>query len=277
MGKTPQMLTSVVREYADDWQAQLDEAAATIARLQAIIDGTTPPPPPPPVVWPRLWVDVSWWQDKSLPWVALDKANVIGNIVRMTRDRVQDQRAPMHVADARAANKMVRGYGWADPTVNRAEQVDAVVLACKTHRPEAWAVDAEQWWRDWSKWWLALEGKIPKSEVPKYTPAQLSEFYRLMALEVQQATGLETWTYTGTWFIAEYALPMLGWLHSFKSWLAHYVNVPTGVQSAEVIVAAAEKLATVKPWLIAGQPLPLLRQFSSTLILRPLPEDGEGK
>lgn len=248
-----------------------------------------PEPFPPPLVLPvaeGLSIDVSWWQDKSMPWFALEAAGVTGITVRMTVDSRQDERAALHVADARAVSptwderKWVDGYGWADPTVSIQRQLAAVVQAVETHQPETWWVDAEQYWKDWAKWWQALRGEIPKAQVPIFKPNDLSEFYRIMTQDIEQAIyPCPVGEYTGTWFVAEYAMPMLGWLNRFKTWRAHYYD--RGVAGAGYVVTA-ERLQELARTIGRGWKLEAMkdedrRQISSTMVLKPLPEDGAGK
>lgn len=242
-----------------------------------------PTPPEPPPAHPVMSIDVSWWQDKPMPWVALKRAGVSEIIVRMWLDRRQDERAPMHIRDALKAAARIRGYGWGDPTVRIPDQVKAAVQAVEQASVvialASMAVDAQQYWKDWNKWWAALRGEIPRSQIPVFSSRDLSEFYRLLCAEIETAIRpVPVELYTGTWLVNEWARQMLEWMHRYRNWIAHYID--RGVAGAGYVVTA-ERLKEIaagvgQPWLLAGQPKASRRQFSSTMILLPTEDDGVG-
>ncbi len=162
-----------------------------------------------------LGVDVSHWND-VVDFETLSRGGVSFAVVKISQgSQLRDGRRIQHHAAARRAGLLTGGYHWCDPTHDPAAQVENFLRASDGLELDFFAVDVEQYWRDWNEW---SARKITRC----LPPAQISRCARQVAEGIARHTAKPTLIYTRATFVQAYAAPMLEWLGQWEVWLAQY-------------------------------------------------------
>jgi hypothetical protein len=167
-----------------------------------------------------LGIDVSGWQDPDKVDYAGLKAHGFGFVVVKLGQFLTEE----HIALAQAAGLEVGGYWWNDALVAPAYQVVQIAASVARFGLRFVALDVEQFWRDWLKYWPWLRGEITLEELPKFTPAQISANALQVMAGVRVAIKVPLLIYTAHWFVNGWARPILDWIGDYESWLAQFVD-----------------------------------------------------
>jgi hypothetical protein len=175
---------------------------------------------------PTLVVDYALWDTDIRPLELID-GGVTDVILRIGRAQILD---PQFLRNgekiAKTGYLRLHGYFWDDPIFSATMQAEfAVETVRKSGLPvlSIWA-DQEQWWGSWEKWCLAVNKKIPWSEVPVLKAGNLDLHFRIFAEALNSM-----WPgghYGGRGFITSYAPAMAKWLGKYKIWFAAWMKQP---------------------------------------------------
>lgn len=188
-------------------------------------------------------VDVSLWQDAgelTRAQCQIMKDNGCGfAVIRAGGSFYQDPELIRHIDNFYTVGIPIGLYLWGDLIYNPQEQVDWWASIADPYRSivQCYCLDAEQWWTDWAKWRAYSRGEIPRSAVPKATPAQISERYRLMAVRMREVFERPSFIYTGGWFIRYEAPAMASWINAgnYPFWNAEYRYGPNNMPYAQLL------------------------------------------
>lgn len=97
-------------------------------------------------------------------------------------------------------------YGWADPTAPLGNQLTRFETLVNRFHPDFVAMDMEQYWQQWSQYWKYLNGEITDSQVDKFAPTYLNQFYGAYYEGIRKF-GLLALAYTAAWFVSGYVRP----------------------------------------------------------------------
>ena len=129
-----------------------------------------------------------------------------------------------HVFHAREAGMRIGGYWWNDPLDDPAWQARQILTSIKTLNLEFAALDMEQYWSNWDKWYQAVNNMLPWAKIPKFTMKQIDNNAHQVIQLVSAEIKIPWLLYSADWFIEGYALSVNDWLANYKTWCAHYVE-----------------------------------------------------
>lgn len=167
----------------------------------------------------EIWTDVSHW------WPGLDYALLSqwldGFIIKATSGSYSID--PMYrehydyIGDLASRSP----YHWNDPLSNDNQSVALLVGTVDNDEREFIMVDSEQWWADWSKWRAWIRREIPASQVPKLSPARISESAYNICNKLTQMRE-RVLLYTNMYFVLQYSPQMLDWIGDVDVCYAQY-------------------------------------------------------
>ena len=167
-----------------------------------------------------LGIDVSGYQDPEKVNYAELRAHGFGFVVVKLDQYLTEE----HVTLARAAGLEVGGYYWNDPLSSPSYQAGRIRREVERLGLRFAALDVEQFWKDWGLYWQWTQKKITLSQLPKFTPAEISENARMVMGLVNLSVTVPWLVYTADWFIQGWAAQMLNWLVRYQTWVAQYVG-----------------------------------------------------
>jgi hypothetical protein len=172
-----------------------------------------------------LVIDVSRYENRMDP-VILQSNGVALPIIKCSSGKTEDTGFRAHAATALRVYKKIAVYHWIDPTISALENSNTVLnLLSATKFPIAFVMlDFEQWWADWSRWYMARNKQIPMSDVPEVSGSYLS----LHALAIKRAVAdvFRTVTYVGKWFLDSYSPQARTWLANEETVISAYPHQP---------------------------------------------------
>ena len=125
------------------------------------------------------------------------------------------------VNGVRRAGLRLGFYHWVDPTQSASRQAGYLRQATEQFRPDFLALDNEQWWASWSKYYQYLRREIPGSEVPRLRgDVIIQSFLDTMAA----VAGLRPlmMQYSARWFQVGYCPQMSDHNPRWGGWVASY-------------------------------------------------------
>jgi hypothetical protein len=178
-----------------------------------------------------------------------------------------DKAALSHIIGGRDAGMYTAIYHWHDPSKSVQQNLDEIEHWNNTLNPDFFCEDVEQWWADWNKWWMAINGQIPWSSVPRVAPDKLNGHAYQTYYGGKEITKKYTMLYSALWFIRAYCPKMEQWAVQEPLWLADYSAFgatkrrPTWEQFREYVNCTNG--ATYKP---KGLDREVMHQFTDAVI-----------
>jgi hypothetical protein len=128
---------------------------------------------------------------------------------------------------ATKSSMVLQAYFWDDIIQDPIKQADWLIQTVKSEGlPIKWVwVDQEQWWTNWTAWSQARAGKIPWSQIPVGSPANINShnesFMRKLHDQIPQSG-----VYTNRGFVTSWAPGMDRWLSQYRAWVPHFGRQP---------------------------------------------------
>ncbi len=182
---------------------------------------------------PVLAPDVSIWCDHIHP-NEFEDAGCVSVVVGLYSvpgnqgEKVLSPISRQQCMDVATKSSMVlQAYFWDDIILDPLKQADWLIQTIKSEGlPIKWVwVDQEQWWTNWTAWTQARAGKLPWSQVPTGSPANINShnenFIRRLHDQIPQSG-----VYTNRGFVTSWAPGMDRWLSQYHSWVPHFGRQP---------------------------------------------------
>ncbi len=163
-----------------------------------------------------LGVDVSHW-DMTVDWGILKQGGVEFGVAKCAQGNYYtDPTALVNFNDMREHGLITGLFGWHDPGYSAKSQVD-YWLKNAPGKPDFYAVDVEQYWKDWEQW-------CKKKIVDTFSPKFISDETYKMCHGLSDAAKVPIAVYSSKWFLEEYSPQCAAWLadENWPLWLATY-------------------------------------------------------
>jgi GH25 family lysozyme M1 (1,4-beta-N-acetylmuramidase) len=211
-----------------------------------------------------LGIDVSGYQDPE----RVNYPELYAHGFRFVVVKLGQYLTEEHVTLARAGGFEVGGYWWNDPLDDPHYQATCILEEVRRLALRFAGLDVEQFWRDWVAYWKWTRKEIPLSEVPTFTPAEISNNAGQVMELVKTLIKVPWLLYSAEWFLMDYAPPIMYWLQNYDLWLAQYVDgrwqdKNVGWDLLAAMASGARPLPPVQP--LAGK-YPRIWQISGSLI-----------
>lgn len=163
----------------------------------------------------RFAIDVSAWD-------YLDYSKVAPNVDLVVIKL--DKRAAEHVTGFHTRGVPIAYYHWLDLTVPINAQVDNSINLIKELRvrPQFLAIDLEQWWTDWQRYYEYLRGRLPVFKVPRAHSSAIYNAFNNAYTLFEKYLNVPIIVYTRTSFVREYMGGNSTCLYGKRFWLAYY-------------------------------------------------------
>ncbi len=211
-----------------------------------------------------LGIDVSGYQDPE----KVNYAELYAHGFRFAIVKLGQYLTEEHVTLARDAGLEVGGYWWNDPLDAPGYQAHQILKEVQRLGLRFAGLDVEQFWKDWVAYWQWTRKEISLSEVPAFTPAEISENAHQVMQLVSGEITVPWLLYSAEWFLMNYAPPILYWLQNYDLWLAQYVTRQDNHVTWNQLQAMA--MGGIIPPLPAVQPLagkfPKIWQVSGSFV-----------
>lgn len=171
-------------------------------------------------------------------------------------------------------------YHWTDPIVDYQKQADNCFSFIEKYKPDEVCVDIEQWWKDWNKWYLYIQGKLSYAKVPRVSGTQISDCGLVWVKTALKHYPREKITvYTNQDTVENRAPALQKWYGDFGTWLAQYPRFPD-IRTWEQYKLICEPLLLKKPkpyargmtylkrWQFSGDQWDLAGTYSDMAMLR---------
>lgn len=171
-----------------------------------------------------VWgIDISHYQP-SMPAAQMAQNGAKFVIVKATSGAsLVDDRLLQHVTEARSAGLKLGLYHWVDPIQSAPANANHFLNQINTLKPDFVALDVEQWWSDWNKFWSFNRKEIPATAVPRLSPDVISAVSKEAVEIVAAQAKLPTLVYTARWF-QSYAPGLASWIGNWPLWVASYFD-----------------------------------------------------
>jgi hypothetical protein len=114
-------------------------------------------------------------------------------------------------------------YGWHFPLWDKDTQIAFYSNEINVYQPHFYALDIEHWWKDFTQYVAAIQGKITWGEVAVIPPEVIDLSARAVYFGLQAChPKLYLPKYTGEWYVRSYCKPMVKWINTGPNWLAAY-------------------------------------------------------
>jgi hypothetical protein len=119
----------------------------------------------------------------------------------------------------------IAAYHWVDPTRDADQQVAETLGLIRTSGLPVLAIfaDFEQYWSKWDERYLAIKGLLEWSLISRFAGDKLSDHAK-QVFEGLEASEWRIFGYTRASFVSEYAPQAVGWMSTYRWWLADYLE-----------------------------------------------------
>ena len=167
-------------------------------------------------------------------------------------------------AAARAADIIVAGYHWLDPTAPIVAQADRFARWHDEIQPGFVMLDNEQWWSDWAKFYAYLRGEITHADIPHFSGGKIAQHVRNVMDRLDARIDVPKVHYTAQWFVNGYSRECSLLMDRWPLALASYIDRKKVYHAEWDTWHAEQARMTGSPSLPYGAKSWLLHQYTST-------------
>ena len=117
----------------------------------------------------------------------------------------------------------VGAYFWVDPIYDAIQQAKYFLECLKDKDVACIVLDFEHWWKSWTEWNLARNGKIPWSQVRRFSSTQLLTHFKTVYEYMALHTTKRIVVYTAGWFLNDFCPQGYSYLQDKFTWWAYYL------------------------------------------------------
>jgi len=170
----------------------------------------------------KIFIDVHPNYQPAVDWKLLVEKGVTGVIIKSGQGLVNYPNISAYATPAKQAGLIVGFYHWVDPIYSAADQMKKFAQQLELPCVDFGMLDYEQWWSDWNKWTLAMQGKLDLSQVPRFDKKKHAPYLNLLQIASAQYLKKPYLLYTANWFITGYTSDAVPFLNKFKTNFASY-------------------------------------------------------
>lgn len=167
-------------------------------------------------------------------------------------------------AAARAADIVVAGYHWLDPTAPILAQADRFARWHDEIQPGFVMLDNEQWWSDWAAFYAYIRKEIPFERIPHVSGKKIAQHAAGVMDRLDALISVPKVHYTAQWFINGYSRECSRLMDRWPLALASYIDRKKVLHAEWQTWHDEQSRMTGSPALPYGASSWLIHQYSST-------------